>query len=122
MSLSPNKVLQCDVLAFGEAAPEHRRWTSQMRHLLALAICISASTASAEGCPPPPVKDESHAICLAQQYAKHSNPWELTFEAQEQPKEWLVSYAPKSSGIRGGAGDLKIEKESGKVIVVKLYR
>ena len=25
-ALSPNKVVQCDVLAFGKAAPEPRRW------------------------------------------------------------------------------------------------
>jgi hypothetical protein len=92
------------------------------RFLAAAALALAGSACAADQCAPAPVKDAEHAICIASQYAKQSNPWELRFETKEQPKDWLVSYYPKESSVRGGAGDLKIEKASGKVTVVQLYR
>jgi hypothetical protein len=93
-----------------------------MKHHLALVLCAATAVASAEDCGRLPVKTATHAICLAKEFAEQANPWDMNFEAKEHSTEWLVSYAPKSSSVRGGAGDPKIEKVSGKITVVKLYR
>ena len=93
-----------------------------MKYVLVLALGAAAATASAEDCGRPPVTTATHAICLAEQYAKRAHSRELTFEAKEQPTEWLVSYAPKDQDCCGDAGDLKIEKASGKITWAKAYR
>ena len=93
-----------------------------MKHALALIFSVAAAAASAEDCGHPPVTKATNAICLAKRFVKQPSDWELAFEAKELPNEWLVSYAPTDSNVRGGAGDLKVEKASGKITVVKLYR
>lgn len=70
-------------------------------------------------CGPPPVIDTDHAICLARHFAGRPTPppWELEFEVKDAESHWLVFYGPKAgSGVRGGGGDLKIDKKSGEVI------
>ena len=93
-----------------------------MKHVLVLAFSAAAVTASAEDCGRPPVTTATHAICLAEHYTKRAHARELTFEAKEQPTEWLVSYSPKDQDCCGDAGDLKIEKASGKITWVKAQR
>jgi hypothetical protein len=71
-------------------------------------------------CPPPPVITESHAICLARNFVENPKPsLALSYEVSEREGHWLVYYRPTASNVRGGAGDLQIEKISGNVKFVK---
>jgi hypothetical protein len=100
-----------------------------MTHLVASAAATALLTlsaaASAGDCAAPPVTTADHAVCLARQFAEKPKPppWELEFKAKEAASHWLVYYGPKpSSGVRGGAGDLQIEKKSGEVRLLRGYR
>lgn len=93
--------------------------------LLALFITPLSPLAFAAQCPPPPVESKTHVACIAHQFVERLSPpeWEITFEANESEKLWVVSYGPKlGSGIRGGGGTLSINKATGKVVLLKRYR
>jgi hypothetical protein len=80
--------------------------------------------ALAVDCAAPPVTDAIQAICLARQFVEKPTPptWELQYEVKETEQDWLVYYSSKSSSVRGGAGDLKVDKKSGEVVFVQGYR
>jgi hypothetical protein len=77
-----------------------------------------------EECRPPPVASSEQALCFAGKFIKQQPPvpWEVKFNVKESDLQWLVSYHPVSSEVRGGAGDLRIDKASGRVTVVQVYR
>jgi hypothetical protein len=85
---------------------------------------LQAVALAAEECLPPPVATSEQALCLAGKFIKQQPPvpWEVKFKARESDLQWLVSYYPVSNEVRGGAGDLRIDKASGNVTVVQLYR
>jgi hypothetical protein len=92
--------------------------------MVAVAILIGQTTAaSAQGCGSAPVVKADHAICLARQFTNRDKaPWELEFHAKEAKSHWTVSYKPINHQVRGGAGDLKVDKKSGQVTFIKGYR
>lgn len=86
-------------------------------------LLLGASFCYAKECLPPPVSSEAQAACLAENFVeKRKYSWETGYRVKDANNYWLVSYYPISSHIRGGAGDLKVEKTSGKVILVRGYR
>jgi hypothetical protein len=90
----------------------------------ALLLLSQSSMASSKECPPPPVASAAHATCLGLQYFESPTPssWELGCEAREQGSAWLVRCTPRSSGVRGGGGEVEVEKLSGKVKLILGYR
>lgn len=95
--------------------------------MLTAAIISSTlgQSALARECGPPPVIETDHAICLARRFAERPTPppWELEFEVKDAESHWLVFYGPNAgSGVRGGGGDLKIDKKSGEVIFLRGHR
>jgi hypothetical protein len=80
---------------------------------------------SAADCGALPVMTADQAICRARVFAEKPKPppRELEFKALETPLHWVVYYGPKStSGVRGGAADLMIEKKTGAVTLLRGYR
>ena len=89
------------------------------------AFLTVSPVASAGDCAKPPIATADHAVCLARQFAEKPKPppWELEFKAKETASHRLVYYGPKTgSGVRGGAGDLQIDKKSGAVTLLRGYR
>ena len=88
---------------------------------IAMLLGLVASAPGSE-CPEPPVVTEAHAICVAKGFAeKHELPWKLEYTASEEPDAWHVIYAPVGSA-RGGSGEIKIQKASAKITIVRLNR
>ena len=92
--------------------------------LVALGCSLIASAVAAQDCGTLPVVTATQAICLAEQsgYAERNPRIELQWEASDAKSHWLVLYRPKSFEVRGGGGDLKVDKKSGKVTFLKGYR
>jgi len=69
------------------------------------------------------VASATQAICFARQFTDREKAFsELEFEAKERKADWMVHYRPKSLQVRGGAGDLKVDKKSAAVTFIKGYR
>ena len=92
--------------------------------IAALGLSVPLVTLAEAKCGPLPVASKEIAICLARQFvnAPTSPEWEVTFSAEEVELQWRVWFGPKSSDVRGGSGELVVDKQSGKVTVVHLYR
>jgi len=87
------------------------------------ALISGTSVAHSEECPSLPVTTASHAICLAKRFVENKKPqWAVSYETKETTDHWLVYYHPASSNVRGGAGDLKIEKSPGTVKLIRGYK
>ncbi len=108
--------------------PRRRRGTTirglAMKAVLVLGVAaLSYADIASSNCAPPPVTTAKHAICLARQYAERSQPhWELAYSAREERTHWLVIYIPANHEVRGGGGELKVEKEFGIVTFIQGYR
>lgn len=88
-----------------------------------LPALLTVFAAHAEECPLPPVNSAPHAVCLAKRFAENPKPeWTVGYEAKETKGHWLVYYRPTSRGVRGGGGDIQIEKVSGVVKLLRGYR
>lgn len=88
-------------------------------------LMLDHAPVSARDCAAPPVTAPDHAICLARQFAEQPKPppRELEFKAKDGASHWLVFYGPKpDSGVRGGGGELRIDKKSGQVTFLRGYR
>ena len=88
-------------------------------------LLLYGQQVSALECAAPPVVNANHAVCLARQFAERPTPppWELEFQVKERGSHWFVYYGPKlGSGVRGGGGDLKIDKKSGQVTFIRGHR
>jgi len=46
----------------------------------------------------------------------------LKYQTSERKDHWMVMYSPKDSSVRGGGGELRVEKDTGKVSFVVGYR
>ena len=92
--------------------------------LVTLSLSLPLVALADPGCGPLPVASEESAICIARQFVNSPAPaqWEVTFRAEEVQSQWKVSFSPTSSTVRGGSGELVVDKLSGKVTVVRLNR
>lgn len=90
----------------------------------ALAALLVAPGARAAECGALPVKAAEQATCLARGFlvANQAPQWDVAFEPLDRGKRWHVRYAAKSPNVRGGSGELSVEKDSGKVTLVWGYR
>ena len=89
--------------------------------LAALSACAVAKSAD---CPVPPVSTAAGATCVAESYVAKGvhAAWAMKFRAKELKGHWLVMFSPTDSNVRGGGGKLRIDKATGQVDVVELYR
>lgn len=112
-------------------SPSWRDLSWQWR--LALPAPHTASNSAPDGlpsrgqsaCAAPPVATADQAVCLGRQVAEKLVPpsLELEFKAKEAASHWLVSFGPKpGADVFGGAGDLRIEKKSGEVRLMRGYK
>ena len=46
----------------------------------------------------------------------------MKYQAIEQKDHWVVTYNPSDTNIRGGGGELRVEKATAKVTFVVGYR
>jgi hypothetical protein len=46
----------------------------------------------------------------------------MAYQAVEKKDHWVVTYNPSNTNIRGGGGELRVEKATGKVTFVVGYR
>lgn len=78
----------------------------------------------ASECAAPPVLKAEHAACLGRQFMERGPPppWELKYEALDAGASWVVYYAAKQRGMRGGGGELSVHKKSGAVTFVRGFR
>jgi hypothetical protein len=97
---------------------------SAHRIIVLMVIASSSAIASEVACPAPPIATPDAAICVAKlQVAKAgSKTFSVLYRAQEHKDHWLVVYGPKESNVRGGGGKLSVDRETGQVTVVELYR
>jgi cytochrome c oxidase assembly factor CtaG len=87
-----------------------------------IAVLLALGAPAVVACPPLPVETTEHAVCLARQFAEQRKlPWTLAYQAKEEPTSWLVTYVPEGS-VRGGSGEVRVNKVNGEVSVVQLYR
>jgi hypothetical protein len=94
-----------------------------LRIFVMTATALLPSASIAQECAPPPVVTSEHAICIGRRYfAKAPSPGKLGCEAKEHDKLWLVRCMPESSNVRGGGGELEVDRTSGKVKLVLGYR
>lgn len=94
-----------------------------MKTLLTLVLLNPFVVAMADECAPPPVNGAEQAICLAKKFANQSKPkWALKFQAKELASDWLVSYSPKNSQVRGVSGEVQVSKVSGTITIKNLQR
>jgi hypothetical protein len=72
-------------------------------------------------CAAPPVLTAEQAACLGRQFIERSPPppWELKYEVRDAGSRWVVYYGPSQRGVRGGGGELSVNKKSGVVIFVQ---
>ncbi len=94
------------------------------RSVVTPASSLPLSALAGAVCASPPVVSQAQALCVAREFvtARTHPLWETTFEFEEANLLWKVTFRPSSSDVAGGSGELAIDKRSGKVSVVHLYR
>ena len=87
-------------------------------------LAYSSAVVGATACPSPPVVTSDGAICLAKlrMDSGATRTYKLEYQAEEHKDYWFVWYGPEESNVRGGGGKLRIDKASGRIVVVELYR
>lgn len=48
--------------------------------------------------------------------------WEVVYESKDNGTKWQVGYAPKLSNVRGGAGVLTVDKETGRITLIRGFK
>jgi hypothetical protein len=89
-----------------------------------MALASSSAMASNATCPAPPVATSGAAICLAKAQVEKagSQTYSVLYQVEEHKDYWLVVYGPKESNVRGGGGSLKVDRATGQITVLELYR
>ncbi len=105
-------------------APSVRAFNSAVNEFAGRAEAPAASGGGMSTvCSLPPVTNSDHAVCLAREYVEvFEHEWRVIYRAEESTSHWLVSYGPSETTVRGGAGDLKVDKASGTVTIIGGYR
>jgi len=94
------------------------------RIIALMALASSSTFAAATACPAPPIVTSDAAVCLAELHTATaaSRTYTLKYQAEEHNDYWFVVYGPKESNVRGGGGKLRIDKATGQVTFVEMYR
>jgi hypothetical protein len=97
---------------------------SQKRISAMIAALSTSAFAGSSECPAPPVSTSAAAICAAESYLTKvpDAALPMKYQAVELEDHWVVSYRPKDSNVRGGGGELTVDRASGKVSFVRWYR
>lgn len=91
--------------------------------LIATTLALPLPMRAAE-CAAPPVLTAEHAACLGRQFIERGPPppWELEYQARDTGSRWVVYYGSSQRGVRGGGGELRVQKKSGVVSFVRGFR
>ena len=94
------------------------------RIIVLMGLASSCALASEANCPAPPVATADAAICLAKlQVGKAgSQTYSVSYRAEAHKDYFVVVYGPKDSNVRGGGGMLKVDRVTGQVALVEVYR
>jgi len=111
-------MVQSDTTSLATRGFRMTRWIAAV---VALLVSMSASAAECAG---PPVVNARGAICLARHFVERSGTQQRgsSYSARQTATEWLVSYRPTDNNVKGGGGELRVDKATGEVSVVQLYR
>ena|SRR5687768_14368292 len=94
------------------------------RIIVLMVLASSSALGSEATCPVPPIATSDAAICLAKLQVEKENAqtYSVSYRVEEHKDHWLVVYGPKESYVRGGGGKLRVDRATGQVTVVELYR